>query len=127
MTQELRILMFSDEEVAQAIVLYLRRQGISSPQGRVSVLAKSGHPRVEVRYAVGFGEESLHEAITGESLAGALVLYCIEKHIPLRRDAQKILHLVDDKIVLILNQHFPTTLVVRMLAPPAKPEPKPVP
>jgi hypothetical protein len=119
-TQELRILMFSDEEVAQAIVLYLRRQGIASPQGRLSVLGKSGHPRVEVRYAVGFGEEGVHDTLSGESLAGALVLYCIEKHIPLRRDAQKILHIVDDRIVLILNQHFPTALVVRMLMPPAR-------
>ena len=85
-TQELRILMFSDEELTQALVLYLRRQGSSTAQGRLSVLSKKGYPAVEVQYAVGFGAEAERQAIGGEALAGALVLYCIEKGIPIRRE-----------------------------------------
>lgn len=118
MTQELRILMFSDEEVAQAIALYLRRQGLSSVEGVVTVLRKVGHPRVEVDYAIGFGEDEVRGHLGGESLAGALVLYCIERAIPLRRQSQKILHLMDGRIVLILNQDFPTSTVVRLFMPP---------
>lgn len=122
MTQELRILMFSDEELAQAVVLYLRRQGTSSAQGRLSILGKRGHPRVEVDYAVGFGAEGETGTLGGEQLAGALVLFCIERRIPLRREAQKILHVMDERIVLILNQDFPTATVVRLFLPP-KPAP----
>ncbi len=109
--------MFSDEEVAQTIALYLRRQGVDSVQGIVSIVRKSGHPRVEVDYAVGYGEDGASGTLSGEQLAGALVLFCIEKKIPLRRDAQKILHLMDDRIVLILNVNFPTMTVVRLFQP----------
>lgn len=115
--QELRLLMFSDEELAQAVVLYLRRQGLSLAQGRVTILSKSGHPRVQLTYAIGIGEGSEVHELGGEALAGALVLYCVERAIPMRRDAQKILHLMDGHIVFILNGNFPTSAVLRLFKP----------
>lgn len=75
------------------------------------------YPSVQVRFTVGQGEGVQEDALAHEKLAGALILWCIDNKIPLPAKSQKILHVINGEVALIIPSDVPSQLLVNLLSP----------
>ncbi|WP_448203569.1 hypothetical protein [Azospirillum sp. sgz302134] len=105
--KELRCLVFTDQEVVKAVLDRRRRMREPLPSGTVGKVTYRTAQGVETRIQV-TGDEGddrsmvLHEA----EVAAALVAYCMSRKVPLPVDSDKMLHLINDSLTLMITMNF---------------------
>jgi hypothetical protein len=107
MPSEVRQLLFRSREIILAVTEYYYRRGLALPVGtaaRVSIIDDQG-----VGALLGIDAdtgESVEIPIPGDTLLAALILYCINRKIPLPVEADKTLRRVqDDAVALVIVKH----------------------
>lgn len=102
--KELRTIIFTKAEAIAAIIAYKRRQKAMLPQGTIKSLDISegeitpGILTVESDH----GERQI-VALSQSDIAAALVLECLERKVPLPRQARKFVCAVDGQMILALD------------------------
>jgi hypothetical protein len=104
MPSEVRLLSFRSREVMLAITEYFHRRGLSLPTGTASrVLIIDEHPVFAVLDVATDGGQTVAVEVNAEMLAASLILFCINRKIPLPADADKRLkRLGEDAVALIV-------------------------
>jgi len=104
MPREMRQIMFRAPEIMTAITEYHRRRSIALPHGTAvgCKVADEGGLSVTLIIKSDAGQ-SIELPIIAEVLAASLILYCINRKIPLPAEADKRLQKVgDDGVALIV-------------------------
>ena len=104
MPREMRQIMFRAPEIMTAITEYHRRRGIALPQGTAIDCKVTDEPALSVTLSIeGDGGTMSEISVNPEVLAASLILYCINRKIPLPAEADKRLQKVgDDGVALIV-------------------------
>jgi hypothetical protein len=107
MPSEVRQLLFQARELILAITEYHHRRGLLLPVGtaaRISIAETQPiHAILDIATDQG---ETVEIEINAETLAAALILYCINRKIPLPADADKKLKRVqEDAVALVVVKH----------------------
>lgn len=105
MPRELRKIVFSAEEVQAAAVGHCLHAKIPLPQANITQIDIAEDPlaTVVLHFSPSNPAEPTEVALTREEVAAALIRRCVEQHIPLPRQAQKLLHTEEDGIALMIN------------------------
>lgn len=104
MPSEVRQLLFKSREIITAITEYYQRRGIALPNGTAErvMLPESGQVHALLIIATDRGGKVEVEVNT-EMLAAALILYCINRKIPLPVESEKRLQRVqEDSVALVV-------------------------
>ena len=102
MPSEVRQLLFKSREIIVAITEYFHRRGLNLPIGTASrVTIVEGQPvQASLDIVTDQGETV---AVNAEMLAASLILYCINRKIPLPADADKRLQRIhEDSVALVV-------------------------
>jgi hypothetical protein len=105
MPTETRRIVFSHPELRQALDAYMAEQGRPLPPGDFvsAALHDNGH---EVR--VGIRNETADDVdearIDGPNVAAALLKYCFRNNIPIPKNAEKSLAMMDDNVALDIRK-----------------------
>ena len=105
--KELRCLVFTEQEVVKAVLDRRRRMREPLPSGTVGKVTYRSAQGVETHIQV-TGDEgddrsmTLHEA----EVAAALVAYCMNRKIPLPVESDKMLHVINDSLTLMITMNF---------------------
>jgi hypothetical protein len=104
MPREMRQIMFRAPEVMTAITEYHRRRTLPLPSGTAVGCTVTDEPSLQVTLAIQGDNGTISDlAVNAEMLAAALILYCINRNIPLPAEADKRLQKVgDDGVALIV-------------------------
>jgi hypothetical protein len=108
MPSEIRRLLFRPRETIVAVTEYFQRRGITLPSGTASRIvifeAEQAHASLEIATDTG---GTVEIEVTAEMLAAALILYCINRKIPLPAEADKRLQRVqEDSVALVVTTHL---------------------
>jgi hypothetical protein len=108
MPSEIRRLLFRSRETIVAVTEYFQRRGIALPSGTASriviIEAEQAHASLEIATDSG---GTVEIEVTAEMLAAALILYCINRKIPLPAEADKRLQRVqEDSVALVVTTHL---------------------
>ena len=109
MAAELRHIIFSKQEVIEAVQEYMRRSGERMPPGVVTrITVKSGE---EIGILFQVTEDVSNRVHTfyvdGDKLTSALILHCKNIRIPLPYKAQKRLQMVGSNISMLVSKNIP--------------------
>ena len=110
--KELRCLVFTDQEVVRAVLDRRRRVKDPLPVGTVSniVYHRSEGPEqegIEIRLSVTDDDGVVTELALGDTeVTAALVGYCMGRRIPLPVASDKILHLINGALTLMITMNF---------------------
>lgn len=106
MTKELRQIMFGPSEIVTAITEYHRRRSFAMPRGTALRCYIADEPALSATLFIETDGAGITEmSIDAESLAAALILYCINRKIPLPVEADKRLRkLTDETVALFLTK-----------------------
>ncbi|NUB15288.1 hypothetical protein GAY28_23395 [Azospirillum brasilense] len=133
--KELRCLVFTDQEVVKAVLDRRRRMKEPLPSGTVGkVTYRPGQPGgggVETLIQV-TGDEGDDRSITlhESEVAAALVSYCMGRKIPLPVESDKMIHIINGALTLMITMNFkkpPRLVEDRIEATEQPPAPPPVP
>jgi hypothetical protein len=104
MPKEMRQIMFGPPEIMTAILEYHRRRSIALPAGTAVRCFITDEPELSaILFIQGDGAGMTELPLTAETLAAALILYCINRRIPLPAEAEKRLRkLADDRVALFM-------------------------
>ncbi|MFV3073765.1 hypothetical protein [Niveispirillum fermenti] len=104
MPTEIRHILFSNDEVIRAVVEYHRRAGNPMPSGSVIRMEVMADP---VRCALHVGQDDGARQVhwvDNPTLAACLIFFCINQRIPLPTKSAKQLHMMNDKITLVVHK-----------------------
>ncbi|WP_042702218.1 hypothetical protein [Azospirillum sp. B506] len=110
--KELRCLVFTDQEVVRAVLDRRRRVKDTLPTGTVSKVVYHRHEGsepegIETRLTVTDDDGSVTElALPDTEVTAALVGYCMGRRIPLPVASDKILHLINGALTLMITMNF---------------------
>jgi hypothetical protein len=102
---EIRVIMYTDQEVVTALSGYFRRAGRPLTVGTVQNLKIEDDAEISVDLTVETidGEVVTHK-IAESDLAAALLMDAMTRKVPLPADAEKRLYMVADHISLVIDQ-----------------------
>jgi len=105
MPKEFRQIVFSREELADAVVAHNRIEEDKVLYGDLAscVLGEDLIIRVECRIRDGGNLRSLKVNLTEDFALEALIRYCLENNIPIPRSGSKQLRLIDDEACLEIS------------------------
>ena len=108
MTTEVRQIFFQQTEVCAAIQDYRRRRNEPLPTGSIMGITFGNQPDINATLKIqAQSDDSLISVILpSEALAAALILFCINRKIPLPAKAQKKLQRIDDSVGLLIKQEL---------------------
>jgi len=103
--EEIRKILFSEEEVQAAVVDYCLRSKIRLPNKNIDELEVRADPEamVVLKYVDIGSEEATEVELSRDQVAAALIRYCSNIKVPLPHSAQKVLQPGDDGIYLLIN------------------------
>ena len=106
MTTEIRQIAFQQAEVCAAIQDYRRRRNEPLPPGSIARVDFGSGPEIVATLTIeNDSTGARHEiAFDTEVLAAALILFCINRKIPLPATAQKKVQRVGDSVALVMRQ-----------------------
>ncbi|CAO3416438.1 hypothetical protein [Azospirillum endophyticum] len=110
--KELRCLVFTDQEVVRAVLDRRRRMKDPLPVGTVSNIAyhrNEGPERegIETRLTVTADDGAVTELVLGDTeVTAALVGHCMGRRIPLPVASDKMLHLINGALTLMITMNF---------------------
>jgi hypothetical protein len=104
MPRELRQIMFRAPEIMTAITEYHQRRAIALPYGTAVGCKVTDEPALSATLSIQADGGTMSEiTVNAEVLAASLILYCINRKIPLPAEADKRLQKVgDDGVALIV-------------------------
>jgi hypothetical protein len=104
MPREMRQIMFRAPEIMTAITEYHRRRSIALPQGTAIGCKVTAEPALLVTLSIQADGGTMSDiTVDAEVLAASLILFCINRNIPLPAEADKRLQKVgDDGVALIV-------------------------
>lgn len=110
--KELRCLVFTDQEVVNAVVDRRRRMREKLPQGTIGkVIFQTGEDgehtpiRTTIQVTNDDGtDESMH--LDETEVAAALVAFCMNRRIPLPVESDKTLYVIKDSLTLMITLNF---------------------
>ncbi len=105
MPEELRKILFANDELQAAVVDYCLRSKIPLPDKNIEDLEVRSDPEamVVLKYADTGPEETKKVELSRDQVAAALIRYCSSINVPLPRSAQKVLQPGNDGISLLIN------------------------
>ena len=110
--KELRCLVFTDQEVMRAVLDRRRRVKDTLPVGTVSkiVYHRNEGPEqegIETRLSITDDDGAVTELVLAETeVTAALVGYCMGRRIPLPVASDKMLHLINGALTLMITMNF---------------------
>lgn len=110
--KELRCLVFTDQEVARAVLDRRRRINDPLPVGTVTRIvfdqnAGPEHDSIETRLFVTDDDGTVSELVlTDIEVTAALVAYCMGRRIPLPVASDKMLYLINGALTLMITMNF---------------------
>ena len=105
--KELRCLVFTDQEVVKAVLDRRRRMREPLPSGTVGTVSYRSNQGVEtVVQVTGDAGEDRTMVLQEAEVAAALVAYCMGRKIPLPVDSDKMLHVINDGLTLMITMNF---------------------
>jgi hypothetical protein len=106
MTKELRQIMFGPSEIITAITEYHKRRSLPLPHGTALRCYIADEPALSATLFIQTDDSAITElSIDAENLGAALILYCINRKIPLPVEADKRLRkLTDETAALFLSK-----------------------
>ncbi len=107
MPSEVRQLLFQSRELILAVTEYYQRRGLPLPVGTASrITIAEAQPLQAILDITTDQGEAVNIELNAEALAAALILYCINRKIPLPADADKKLKRVqEDALALVVVKH----------------------
>ncbi len=107
MPKEVRQISFGSGEIATALTEYHRRRNLPLPSGNILRVLIEAAPAVRATLFVQNDKAGLSEiAVGSEVLAASLILYCINRRIPLPAESEKRLQrLGDETVALFVIRH----------------------
>jgi hypothetical protein len=124
MSREVRVLIFEQAEVFQALTLLRRKAADPLPPGSVLRFIITDTSDVGVTLEVADLQEKRHLFIfPSVEVAAALVGFCMDKRIPLPAKAKKQLKVMDGNVAMVISkseewaQRLPATLASESRAP----------
>lgn len=129
--KECRCLVFTEQEVARAVLERRRKRREPLPTGTVlGVSHEDGRGALHTTLTVidDYGERT-PLAIAEEELAAALVAWCMDRKIPLPAEADKFLHLINGALSLMITLNFnkPPRMVTEAVGRQTQPRRVPLP
>ena len=103
MPTEIRQIAFKSQEAMQAVIEYHRRRSIALPSGSAIDITFDEEPVSAVLRIQAAGGLTKQVPITAEGLAAALILFCINRKIPLPAEADKRLQKLNGGVALIVR------------------------
>jgi hypothetical protein len=109
MAKEVRYMLFSNEELYQALTLCLRSRSFELPKGFLKTIqiGETGTPAVALTYVCDKGGEIAFR-FDNQEVLGALINYCHYFKIPLPSQGAKTLEIKDGSIGLLSTMNFKT-------------------
>lgn len=104
MTAEVRYIVFTPDEVRSAILTYVQRQGIATTANdvvSVELIGPNEAPAAIVRLQPALTTKPVD--IATQYLLAALLLYCVNRRIPIPRSAEKRVELSIDGLTLVMT------------------------
>lgn len=107
MPSEVRQLLFQARELILAVTEYYHKRGLPLPVGTASRISIAEAQPISAILDIATDQgDTIGIEINAETLAAALILYCINRKIPLPADADKKLKRVQgDAIALVVVKH----------------------
>jgi hypothetical protein len=112
MPTEIRRIVFSSDELRQALDAYLLGIGVALPVGYIQA-AQFDKAVSELWLSLYDGQrDETHEAtVSGAQAAASLIKFCIGKRIPLPKDATKSIAIVGDNVALEVRKQQAAAVV----------------
>jgi hypothetical protein len=109
MAAELRHIIFSKQEVIEAVQHYMRRTGERLPIGVVSRVTVQTDDQIGILFQIiEDGTEKTHTFyVDGHKLQSALILFCKTCRIPLPHRSDKQLQMVGTNIAMLVSKNIP--------------------
>ncbi|MBP2301891.1 hypothetical protein [Azospirillum picis] len=105
--KELRCLVFTDQEVIRAVLDRRRRVKDPLPVGTVSGIAHRERDGIETRLSVTADDGTVTELVMSEAeVTAALIGHCMGRRIPLPVASDKMLHLINGALTLMITMNF---------------------
>ena len=102
MPQEMRLIGFTDDEILDALTVLLKQRDETLPEGSATSLIHSrdadGH--VVTMLVAQSGDATTEVLFAHQETLAAMLHKCMELKIPMPRDAEKKLDIMDDMLVL---------------------------
>ncbi|MGF1610275.1 MAG: hypothetical protein ACFCUQ_12820 [Kiloniellales bacterium] len=104
MPVEMRTLIFSRDEVAEALTEHAEQGGGSLPRGRVIYCQVGCGPDFSMVVKLGASERTEIQTVTldAEAVGAALIDFCLRRAIPLPRNASRSLQVLGEALALSL-------------------------
>lgn len=118
MPSEIRLIIFTNEEVVSSIVSLQKKRGQRLPSGTINNIGivesnnSSETPDVTLNIEILSPEGTVNKSFRNEEIAAALINYCLTNRTPLPRLAQKTVRIIDGKVTLLLNLRMKQTETV---------------
>ncbi len=108
MPEEYRKLLFTDDELKQAIVEFCQSNGMILPQDEIIAVEMTGLPHnpVRLRYSTTTQRGATEVSLSRDQLGAALIIYCRQRRIPVPRSAEKNVKINGSEVALLV--HVPT-------------------
>jgi hypothetical protein len=107
---EIRVMMYTDQEVVAALSAYFRRAGKPLTVGTISSFIVEDEPAMSVDLGVETVDGEIVRHKVGETdLAAALLMDAISRKVPLPADSNKRLYLIEDHVSLVIDQRHLAT------------------
>ncbi len=102
MPNEARRLVFNKTEVAQALIAFNRHAPTKFlAEGYLSAIALHGGPNLNIEISVETPDGFRQEVTVGSAIvAAAMIRFCMERKVPLPMKADKMLEVINDRLVL---------------------------
>ncbi len=108
MPQELRKIIFSEDELKMAVIDHCMRNGIKLPKGVMTDFKAT--PDVAATVIITYDTTEIQDApevrVSRDDVAAALIRHCGANKIPLPRAARKILKVEDGEVSLMVSIHW---------------------
>jgi hypothetical protein len=102
---EIRVMMYTDQEVVAALSAYFRRAGRPLTVGTVSSFIVDEEPVLSVELSVETIEgEIVRHNVAETDLAAALLMDAITRKVPLPAESNKRLYLIENHVSLVIDQ-----------------------
>jgi len=102
MPMEMRTLIFSRGEMAEALRGFGAQAGVALPAGTIMYLTLSAAPDPEVTVKVIPEDGTTIETVEigAEAMGGCLIHYCIDKSIPIPRQSERSLQVIGETMAI---------------------------
>jgi hypothetical protein len=102
---EIRVIMYTDQEVVAALSGYFRRAGKPLTVGTVQSFKVEDGAVMSVEMSVETADgEIVHHHVVDTDLAAALLMDAISRKVPLPTEANKRLYMIADHLSLVIDQ-----------------------